>query len=246
MGGFAVLSGILMFLPILFVNEKKYCHQVTTSEDPITALKSVFANRNFRMFALSDLMYWLSLTFIQMGVGYYITVLLDMPTELSSSFLTMVLAASFLFYIPINIFARKYGKKMLMVFAFIGLSLTFGLIAFLGKIPLDSNGQIWLMGILTVIPLAVFSILPNAIVADLADKDGSETGNYKAGMFFAARTFMMKLGISLANLLFTSLLLLGRSVENDFGIRMTGIAAVVFCVLGCLFFMQYNEKEVIG
>ena len=71
-------------------------------------------------------------------------------------------------------------------------------------------------------------------------------------MFFAARTFAMKFGQSLAMLIFTSLAVLGTEQDltsNDLtaspvGLRIVAIAAVVFCVLGAVILGAYNEKKV--
>ncbi len=241
-GLFSVFATICMALPVLFVNEKKYCISQSSKEDIITALKSVFANRNFRFFAFSDLMYWLSLTFIQMGIAYYVSVLLELDTGLSSLVMIGILGGSFLFYLPVNILARKYGKKKLVIAAFIGLMMTFGTTTLLdASLSIDPMIQLALIAAFTVIPITIFSILPNAIVADIADEDGQRTGEYKAGMFFAARNFMMKMGISIANLIFPSLLLLGKSVEDDTGVRATAVLALIFCAIGTWLFTRYRE-----
>ena len=74
-------------------------------------------------------------------------------------------------------------------------------------------------------------------------------------MFFAARTFAMKFGQSLALLAFSSLAIIGadRSQEllqsNDItpskeGLMIVGIVAVVFCLIGALLLVFYNEKAV--
>ena len=48
-------------------------------------------------------------------------------------------------------------------------------------------------------------------------------------MYFATRTFTMKLGVSVANLLFPSLLLLGRGGADSLGIRLSAVLALIFC-----------------
>ena len=78
------------------------------------------------------------------------------------------------------------------------------------------------------------------------------TGEKREGMFFAARTFAMKLGQSVAMLAFTSLAVLGTTQDitsNDLtasetGLRIVAIVAVVFCVLGAVILSFYNEKKV--
>ena len=87
--------------------------------------------------------------------------------------------------------------------------------------------------------------MPNAIVADIAEADGIETGNFKAGMFFGVRSFESNLGVSVANILFPSLLVLGMSVDHPIGIRMSAIVSIAVCVAGLLVFLLYDERAVL-
>ena len=72
-------------------------------------------------------------------------------------------------------------------------------------------------------------------------------------MFFAARTFAMKFGQSIAMILFTSLAILGvenlDKTSNDitaskFGLLIVAIVAAAFCVLGAVILLFYREKKV--
>jgi hypothetical protein len=64
-----------------------------------------------------------------------------------------------------------------------------------------------------------------------------------AALFFGVRTFSMSLGISLANFLFPSLLLLGKDVSNPLGVGMPGVAGVLICITGFVLFSFYDEKS---
>ena len=100
--------------------------------------------------------------------------------------------------------------------------------------------------------MALLGIIPQSIVADVAEQDAIVSGEKREGMFFAARTFAMKLGQSLAMLAFTSLAVLGTSQDltsNDLtasptGLRIVAIVAIVFCVSGAVILGFYNEKKV--
>ena len=100
--------------------------------------------------------------------------------------------------------------------------------------------------------MALLGIIPQSIVADVAEEDSINTGEKREGMFFAARTFAMKLGQSIAMLVFTSLAVLGTTQDitsNDLtasetGLRIVAIVAVVFCCLGAFLLSFYNEKKV--
>ena len=99
------------------------------------------------------------------------------------------------------------------------------------------------MSLLSAIPIAIFSILPNAIVADIIYEHERSTGQQQSGLFFAARNFMMKLGIGLANLIFPSILLLGKSTDQPLGVQMTALAAFIFCIVGMIVFSFYREEK---
>ena len=68
------------------------------------------------------------------------------------------------------------------------------------------------------------------------------TGENREGMFYAARTFSMTLGQSLAMILFSSIATMGA---GGFGYRVTAIVATVFCLLGGLVFLKYREGDVL-
>ena len=99
-----------------------------------------------------------------------------------------------------------------------------------------------LIVIISAFPMALLGIIPQAIVADVAEQDALLTGEKREGMFFAARTFAMKFGQSIAMLVFTSLAVIGASQDltsNDLtaspaGLRIVAIVAVFFCVLGAV------------
>ena len=135
----------------------------------------------------------------------------------------------------------------MMIFAFITFSVMYFYISVLGKefMPMSTHVQAMILVVLAAIALAIFGILPNAIIADIADSDAIRTGSKREAMFFGARTFMSKIGQMLAMLVFSSLLLLGKDLGNDLGIRLTGPAAGFFCIIGLVFFVFYREKYVL-
>ncbi len=239
---FAILSFILMLIPLLFLNENKYCEQKIEQTSMSKSLSGVFKNRNFLLFTISDLMYWLALTFTQVGVSYYITILMGLEKEFATAYLGIGFLCSFLLYVPVNLLVKKIGKKRLLSIAFIVFSIIFGVTFSIHLIPIPKMILFYGLAILSAFPLASFGIIPNAIIADIVHTHEAENGEAQAGMFYAARNFMMKLGISIANLIFPSLLLLGKSVENPLGVQLSAVCAFVFCLLGFFIFSLYEEK----
>jgi Na+/melibiose symporter-like transporter len=242
---FAGVGFLFMLFPILFIDENKYSKQEPNTEKIFESLVSALKNRNFRMFTISDLAYWVALTISSTGLVYYVTILLGLKESVTSFLQLLMFGLSFLFYIPVTLLAKKTGKKRLLNIAFCLFILVYTFIIFLGKVNLGNELQAYLVVIMMAIPLAVFGILPNAIIGDIAESDALTTGHHKAAIFYGARTFMSKLGQMVGGLLFPSLLLLGNQSGHDLGIRLTGVVAIVFVVLGLVFFLTYDEKGVL-
>ena len=89
--------------------------------------------------------------------------------------------------------------------------------------------------------MAAFGILPQAIVANIADASSKTTGQDRQGMFYAARTFAMKMGQSVAMLLFTGVSTIGMA--SGAGYRIAAVCAAVLCGLGGIVFAFYNERR---
>lgn len=239
-GVFAIVAFVFMMIPVLFLKEKKYAKQGESSNDTFSSIRTVFKNPNFKYFTISDLMYWLALTFIQAGASYYIIVLMGLDKEYASGFMMIGFFVSFLLYIPINWMVKRFGKKQTLVIAFLVFSLVFAWTFLISYLALPTMFTFYTLAILSAFPLAAFGIIPNAIIADIVHEHEQQTGESQAGMFYAARNFMMKLGISIANLIFPSLLLLGKSTEHPLGVQMSALLASVFCIVGYLVFTRYK------
>lgn len=239
-----ILSGFALFcmlMPALFLDEPRYARQSKTEHRIWSALRHVFGNRNFRFFLLSDLMYWLALNFIQLGIGFYTTLLLGLDKSYAFGFSLISFISSFAFYWPVNVLTRILGKKRLMLMGFVIFSGLFFILAFVRILPLPPEWILYGMGIIAAFPLAVFGILPNALIADVVDAEERAHGHQMSGMFYGIRAFTMKIGISLANLIFPSLLLFGKSADNPYGVQLTAFAAVIFCLAGWQVFRKYEE-----
>lgn len=241
LGIFQAVAFVAMIIPI-FIDEKKYARPSTCDEPLWLSLKSTLTNNNFLRFLVFDFSYFVSLTFIQLGISYYVMLLLGMQKDMVSFLMLLLFLLSFVFYIPVNFLARRVGKKPVLCVAFALFALVFGFIFFLGKMPFSPFFQAYFIIVMGAVPIAVFGILPTAVIADIAQSDESQTKISRAGMYFAARTFSIKVAISVANLLFPSLLLLGRGGDSVLGIRISALVAVFFCLVGFWFCSKFREN----
>mgnify|MGYP000432991126 CR=1 FL=1 len=244
--GMSVLALILMLVPIIFLNENKYAVQGDTAPSLSASLKIISKNRNFKLFVLSDLLYWLALTFIQLGMVYFVTLLFGMNISKATTFLEMSFIISFLFYFLVFYLHKRVGKKALMVSGFLVFIFVFAVLFFLPFSRLGMSQLFYSITILTAYALAVFGVLPNVIIADIVNEEEAKTGQSLAAVFYGARNFMMKMGISVANLLFPSFLLLGKSIDNPAGVRYSVLAAMVFSIMGLLIFLKFKDEPAIS
>ena len=102
--------------------------------------------------------------------------------------------------------------------------------------------QGFILVVAAAFPMAVFGILPQAMVADVSQSDAKRTGENREGMFFAARTFAFKLGQSVSMLLFTALATIGAG--SGLGYRVVAATASVLALIGGIILFFYNERKV--
>jgi Na+/melibiose symporter-like transporter len=242
---FGVASLVLMALPVLFIDEKRYAAYSVSDEGTLQALGSSLRNRNFLVFLVSELLYNICQTIIQMGIVYYVVTLLRLDKEVTSFLMMVMFILSFVFYPMITAAAVKWEKKIVIIVGFALLALLFLLFSFMGLVHVPGMVYAYITVVFAALPIAIFTVVPNAVVADIAEADGIETGNFKAGMFFGVRSFEINVGMSIANIVFPFLLTLGMSVEHPFGIRMSAIVSVAICVAGLVVFFLYDERAVL-
>lgn len=241
----AVIAFCCMMVPPLTIREKDYVNTQPTEDTAFRSLAATFQNREFRKFVGSDIFYWIGLTMFQTGLPFFVTSLLKLPESMTTLYFVGMTALSLIFYIPINKLAPKMGKKKLILFAFLMFGCAYLYTCFLGKIPVISPQiQGLVLTVAAALPMAIFGILPQAVVADIAQSDALKTGSNREGMFYAARTFAFKLGQSLAMLLFTAVSTMGSG--SGAGYRMAALGAGVFCILGGIIFIFYNEKKIMS
>lgn len=239
----AIIAFLCMQIPVWSIREKDYVNTVPSQDTAFSSLVSTFRNGEFRKFVGSDIFYWIAITMFQTGLPFFVTSLLKLPETMTTIYFVGMTALSLIFYIPINKLAPRLGKKKLILGAFGIFILSFLYTGFLGQITLiPANIQGFILMVTASLPMAVFGILPQAVVADIAQSDARHTGSNREGMFYASRTFAFKLGQSLSMLLFTAISTIGTS--SGTGYRLAAFIAAAFCLLGGIVFLFYNEHKI--
>ena len=248
----AVISCVCMLIPTFCLKEKEFVDTKPSESNMFKSLAATFKNRNFRVFVGSDIMYWIGLTLFQTGLPFFVKVSMELDESMTMVFMGGMTVLSAVFYPFVSGLVRRFGKKKLTIVGFLGLALAYVITALIRVLPIPGMIIGVLICVIAAFPMALLGIIPQSIVADVAEADGYITGENREGMFFAARTFAMKWGQSIAMLVFTSLAIIGTTqnlASNDItasplGLTVVAVVAVCFCVLGALILALYKEKDV--
>lgn len=254
----AVIACVCMLIPTFLIKEKEYADSKPSEEHVFKSLRATFKNKDFRVFAGSDVMYWVGLTMFQTGLPFFVKVSMGFNESMVMVFLGGMTVLSAALYPFVTKLVKKFGKKKLVIAGFLGLALCYVITAIssIGALGLNGGALSWVFGVvimlISALPMALLGIIPQSIVADVAESESITTGQNREGMFFAARTFAMKFGQSLAMVLFTTFAIIGTTssstateiTASKLGLMIAAIVAAAFCVLGALILLFYKEKKI--
>ncbi len=206
----AVVALICMLIPTFKLKERDFVDAQQTEEksNTIKSLIKTFKNKEFLKFSASDIAYFIALTLFQTGLPFFVKVSMNLDESWAMYFLGGMTVLSACFYPIVSKLVAKFGKKKLVITGFIGLALAYVVTALIGVVIPRGILPGILIVVISAFPMALLGIIPQSIIADVAEEDAIVTGEKREGMFFAARTFAMKMGQSVAALVFTSLAIL--------------------------------------
>ena len=191
--GLNLLGAICMFIPVVFIDEKKYVDPAVVTESVFKSLKITFSNSHFRIFALADALYFMCVVLISAGLLYYVKAILLIPESTGTVLMGLLVLVTLSFYPLVTLLAKKISKKKMIISAFFTMSLVFLSIYRLGYYPLSSMAQAVLLVVIFGVPNAFLNVLPTTVLADIAGADASATGQEKKEVHFGTRQFFKNL-----------------------------------------------------
>ena len=236
-----ITAMILMFLPLIVVNEKKHCASEPAKVNVFASLGTVFSIRTYILFIIADASFFVTIAIISSGILYYVKVLLGLKEMIGSFFLGGMIVLSLIFYPIVIKLTKIWGKKKLILLSFAIFMFMFLWISAMGKLPFSPVFQLGFAAVLASFPAAVLGILPYAIIAETAEKSGMKTGINNEAMFFAVRTFSDKFGLTLGITGFAVLMIFGKDPGNDLGIRLSAFMGLGISLLAFIVFLFWKE-----
>ena len=260
-GIMCAVAAIAMMIPAIFIKERQYIDSKPVQSKAFSSLIKTYKNKQFRRFVYADVIYFFAVTLFQTGLADFETRLMLIPADNTFLLTVLMTVVSLCLYPVVNKLAPKVGKKKLIVIGFFAYSFVFLLTSICG------TGMIWgiIIAVTAGIPMAILGILPQACVADVSELNTLETGEDRSGMYFAARTFAMKMGQALSMLIYTSITAAAVAIVEAHSdangavtitdeiyqqiqgpYRTAAIVATAACLLGAFLFLMYNEKDIMG
>ena len=246
---FTAVGIILLLVPVFTIKEKDYVRSVQPTVSLKESISHAFANRHFRAVTLGQLLEGTGMSFFQACIMYYVTSLMGLPEEASVAILAVSIAGSLLLYPLINRWAKRRGKRLPILLGCAVFTLAEFAICFSDALPGSPMVMALIFAVFVSFPFAVLNILPHSMMADVIQYDTITTGVNQEGIFSAAKSFITKLGTSLAIMIVPSLTVIGAAAGENIGrlgLKLTAVAGGLFCLGAIIAFLRYNEREVLG
>lgn len=246
---FTVVGVVLLLIPAMTIKEKEYVNSIRPTVSLGKSLKHAFSNRHFVLVTLGQLFEGTGMSFFQACIMYYITELMGIPEEQSIIIMATSIVGSLVLYPLINKWSKAKGKKIPMIVGCVVFTVAEFLICFVDFFPQTHKLLTAVLFALFVsLPFAVLNILPSSMMADVIQYDTVKTGINQEGTFAAAKSFVTKMGTSLAIMIVPSLVVIGAATGESVGkkgLLLTAVVGGLFTLASVVIYVFYNEKEVL-
>ena len=246
---FTVIGIVLLMIPPFIIKENDYVQSVRPTVSLGSSLKHAFKNKHFVILTAGQLFEGTGMSFFQACIMYYITSLMGLPEDQSVIIMATSIVGSLILYPFINKLAKNKGKKMPMLIGCGVFTIAEFVICFVDIVPGNRLVVAIIFALFVSFPFAVLNILPGSMMADVIQYDTIKSGVNQEGVFGAARSFITKMGTSIATMIVPSLVVIGAATGENIGKKglfLTAIVGGVFYIVAVVIFAFYKEKEVLA
>lgn len=248
-GIFTAVGVVLLLLPTFTIREKDYVQSVQPTVSLMASLKHAFANKNFTVLTVAQLLEGTGMAIFQACIMYYITDLLELPESQSIIIMASSIVGSLVLYPFVNKWAKNKGKKVPMMVGCTVFALSCFVICFVEQLPGTNMVKGVVFALVVSFPFAVLNILPGSMMSDVIHHDTIKTGVNQEGIFSAAKSFITKMGTSIAIMIVPSLTVIGAQEGENVGktgLLLTAVVGGVICLISVAVFALYKEKDILS
>jgi len=221
----------------------------TVPEPPVAfvpAARAVLRSRPFLIFLVGLTLLWFGLSMVNLSLALVVTVLMGLPRGAVGIVLAGSIAVTLLSFPVIARATHRLGKRRALLVVMTLAAVIVPFIGLIGSLPLGISApwQGYLLIALAGPPIAGLFVLPNAILADIAEDHARTTGHRSEGMFFALQGLIFNGTTSLAAVVLGLLLARwGYAPGDALGLRVVPLIAAVSVILGAAVFTRFPERR---
>ncbi|MBI4817126.1 MAG: MFS transporter [Deltaproteobacteria bacterium] len=249
--GYQVLGlslGLLAFavyaLMLLVVREPPRTPAHDVSFELVVAIRTSLANPHFLPYALGLAGFRAAASSAVMGIPFVATVLMQTSEEVAGYMLGIIIVFATLAFPLVMWLSNRHGVARVFRWAGLGFIVSLPLIGTIGLVPIPPMVHGIVLFVMAGFPVAGLMVLPRALLAEVIDRDQERTGLRREAMYNGMSGVLEKMGEALAlgvlGVLFQQF---GNSSSSPLGLRLMGVAAGVFVVLGLLAFRKYGATR---
>jgi glycoside/pentoside/hexuronide:cation symporter, GPH family len=233
---------LLLYLPAT-ISEPRYADAQPATLPLWAAVRTTLRNRPFLITLVGTNAFWFGFNIVTINIPLYVTALIGMEEGAVALFMGAVFGVCLLAFPAVNVAAKRLGLKAVMIASLAVFAVPFVGIYLLGQPPLGLSPLVFGLAVMGLagLPLAGFFIVPDAIIATVADLEQQLSGQRREGMYFGVNGLFLKINLGASTVVSAVLL---EAFGNPLGIQLTGPVAAAAVVAGALAFARYPQRDI--
>ncbi len=244
-GGFATMGGVvglaglaMLWLVVAGVREPS---AAAGAAPPAfwSEVTAVLRDRAFRIYVLTLTLLWLGTSMVNSSIVYVINVL--MQQDNIGPVLGVTFACTLAVFPLLTRLTRAVGTVRALRWTLGAASVIVPLSGVIGLrgLPFAPGVQGYVLVVLAAAPLAGLLVLPNALLADIAEADRTRTHEAREAMYYAVQGLILNAASAAAAVALGLLLTLGYTPANSIGLRLIPLIAGGCTLLALLAFLPF-------
>ncbi|MCX7025308.1 MAG: MFS transporter [Spirochaetes bacterium] len=243
------LVTLVSFLPTLFMIREPSSRELPTEGKALNPLRmagniaSTFRNTPFIFLLASTSLFWFSLNLAIILVPFWMQYVVHMGDDAVVLAMLPFLVSNILFFFVFNALAKKAGKFPVFMITLAGSAVAV-LALFLVR---EGEGALLSTQIAMAIygiPTAGFQMLPNALLADVVDRDETISGQRREALYFGLQAVFQKVAIGFSITAAGFLMYWGGdALPTVAGLKFIVVTASVAAALATMAFSFYAIRE---
>jgi glycoside/pentoside/hexuronide:cation symporter, GPH family len=206
---------------------------------------AVLHHRGFQVYLGTLALLWLGTSMVNTTVVYVVTVLMALPREQVAIVLGAAFAMTVLALPPLARIIRTVGTVRALTWTLAAVTIVVPLIGTIGLrgAPFNAATQGYALIVLAAGPLAALLVLPNVLLADIAEADHVSSGHGREAMFYAVQGLVLNIATAMASALLGVVLSLGYGAGHTLGLRLIPMLAGACTLFALLIFLRYPRSS---